>query len=155
MSGTLTPPKPRTESVSTQRSPLSVLRTEFDDLWNRVWNVKEDGWFTGVFSPNADLAETDNAFQLKMDIPGMQAKDIDIQVRGNQVTVSGQREEEKEEKGKSFHRIERRSGNFSRSLTLPCGINESEVAAEYNQGVLTVVLPKSNEAKAKRINVKS
>lgn len=154
MSGTLTPAKQREESVSTQRNPLAVLRSEFDDLWNRVWNIKEDGWFAGVFSPNADLTETDNTFQLKMDIPGMQAKDFDIQVRGNQVTVSGRREEEKEEKGKSFHRMERRSGNFSRSLSLPCGINESEVAAEYNQGVLTIVLPKCAEAKTKKINVK-
>jgi HSP20 family protein len=100
------------------------------------------------------LSESDNAFEIRVDIPGMEAKDIDVQVHGNTVTLSGQRKEEKEEKGKTFHRIERRSGSFSRTLTLPCAVNEDEVAADYTQGVLNVKLPKCEEAQSKRIAVK-
>ena len=85
--------------------------------------------------PALDLSETDTAIEVRMDLPGITAKDIDIQVSGNVLTVSGQRKEEKEEKGKTFHRVERRYGSFSRSVTLPCAVEESEVAAEYHDGV--------------------
>jgi len=70
-----------------------------------------------------------------MDIPGVKAKDIDIQVNGPMMTVTAQREEEREEKGRTFHRVERQCGCYSRTLTLPCQVNESEVAAEYHDGV--------------------
>jgi HSP20 family protein len=70
------------------------------------------------------------------------------------LTVAGERKEEKEEKGKTFHRVERLYGNFSRSVTLPCSVNEEEVAAEYKDGVLTIKLPKAEEAKAHKIKVK-
>jgi HSP20 family protein len=154
MSTTLTSPKHRTKSEAPKRATLSVIRSEMDELLSRIWNGCEDGWFSGAFSPAADLAETDNTYQVRMDIPGLTAADIDVQVRGNQITISGQRKEEKEEKGKTFHRIERKSGKFSRTLTLPANVNESEVAAEYNQGVLTVTLPKSEDAEMKKIDVK-
>lgn len=72
-----------------------------------------------LFAPALDVAEKDNCFELHMDIPGMETKDIDIQVQGNTVTVTGSRKEEKEEKGKTFYRIERLSGSFSRTVTLP------------------------------------
>jgi HSP20 family protein len=154
MTTTLTPSKPRVKNEAPRRDALSVIREEMDDLLSRIWNGTEDGWFSGVFAPAADLAETDNAYQVRIDIPGMNAGDIDVQVHGNLVTISGQRKEEKEEKGKTFHRIERRTGKFSRSLTLPCNVNENEAAADYTQGVLTVVLPKCEEAKTKKVSVK-
>jgi HSP20 family protein len=84
----------------------------------------------------------------------MDAKDINVQVHGNAVTISGERKEEKEEKGKTFHRMERRSGSFARTLTLPCEVNEDEVAAEYVQGVLMLTLPKCETAKVKKVAVK-
>jgi HSP20 family protein len=84
----------------------------------------------------------------------MNAADIYVSVRGNQLTISGHRKEEKEEKGKTLHRVERKSGKFSRTITLPASVNETEVAAEYNQGVLTVTLPKCEEAETKKISVK-
>jgi HSP20 family protein len=84
----------------------------------------------------------------------MAAKDFDIEVNGNIVTVRGERKEEKEEKGKTFHRVERRYGSFSRSMTLPCNVNEDEVAAEYASGVLTVTLPKREDTAPKKVSVK-
>jgi HSP20 family protein len=125
-----------------------------DDLMARFWDGEEQGWFASPFVPAADLIEGDNAYEIRLDIPGFEAKDIDVQVHGNSVTLSGQRKEEKEEKGKTYHRLERRSGSFSRTITLPCKVAEDEVAAEYIQGVLTVKLPKCEEAQSKKINVK-
>ena len=144
----------RADTPAAARNPFSLLRQEMDELISRFWDVEKDNWFTVPFSPSVDLSESTNAFELRMDIPGMDAKDIDVQVHGSTVTLSGQRKEEKEEKGKTFHRLERRSGSFSRTLTLPCEVNEGEVAAEYNQGVLTVKLPKCEEAKSKKVAVK-
>ena len=89
-----------------------------------------------------------------MDVPGMTAKDIDIHLNQNVLTVSGERVEEHEKKGRSFHRTERRMGCFSRSLTLPCPVIEDEVAAEYKDGVLTITLPKSKDSQARKIEVK-
>ena len=104
--------------------------------------------------PALDLVESDGAVEVKMDLPGMNAEDIDIQVNGNLLTISGERKEEKEEKGKSYHRIERRTGTFSRSVTLPCQIAEKTIDAKYENGTLTVSMPKSDEAKGHKIAVK-
>jgi HSP20 family protein len=136
------------------RDPLMALRNEFDELINRFWDGSQENWFSKEFFPSADLTETENAYEIRMDIPGMQAKDINVQVQGNVVTLSGERKEEKEEKGKTCHRIERHTGSFSRMMTLPSNVNEDEVAAEYTQGVLTVKLPKREDAKAKQVSVK-
>jgi Molecular chaperone (small heat shock protein) len=144
----------RTEVSALVRDPLGLFRDEMDDLMSRFWSGKQDGWLSGNFAPSCDLTEVENAFELRMDIPGMEPKDIDVQVHDNLVTISGERKEEKEEKGKTFRRVERRSGKFSRSLTLPCAINEDEVAAEYARGVLTLKLPKCDEAKCKKVSVK-
>lgn len=147
--------KSQTPVTATERNPLAALRQELDDLVSRFWEGdKMNQWFSAPFAPSADLVEEANAFEVRMDLPGMQAKDIQIQVEGNVMTVSGKREEEKEEKGKTYHRMERRSGSFSRSISLPCKVNPDEVAAEYTHGVLTVKLPKCDETPAKKIAVK-
>ncbi len=144
----------RSQVSALVRDPLDLFRNEMDDLMSRFWSGKQDGWLSGIFAPSLDLTESDNSFEVRVDIPGMESKDIDVQVHGNLVTISGERKEEKEEKGKTFHRVERRTGKFSRSLTLPCAINEDEVAADYAKGTLTVKLPKCDEAKCKKVAVK-
>jgi len=133
--------------------PWTLMRQEMNDLFANVWggSASMPG---GTFAPALDVVEKDNSFELHMDVPGLDAKDLDIQVQGNSVTVSGQRKSEKEEKGKTFHRIERRSGSFSRTITLPCTVSEKEVAAEYTNGVLNVVLPKCEKARPSKITVK-
>jgi HSP20 family protein len=137
-----------------RRDPFAALREEMNQLRSRMWGDEEEGWFAGALAPSVDLSETETAVEVRMDLPGVKPKDIDIQISGNVLTVSGQREEEKEEKGRTFHRVERSSGSFSRSLTLPTTVNESEIAAEYRDGVLTITLPKSEEAKPHKIKVK-
>jgi HSP20 family protein len=136
------------------REPFTALREEMNDLRSRLFGEGDGGWFTGPLVPALDLSETDNALEVRMDVPGITAKDIDIQINGNLLTVTGERAEEKEEKGKTFHRVERSYGNFSRSVTLPCVVNESEIAAEFQNGVLAIKLPKAEESKAHKIKVK-
>jgi HSP20 family protein len=134
---------------------LGDLREEVEELFSQAFGGDGGLWASERIIPSLDLAETDGAIEVRMDIPGMEAKDIDIQVNGNLLTISGERKEEKEEKGKTYHRVERRSGSFSRCVTLPCPVKEETVDAQYKNGILTVKLPKTEEAKAKKITVKS
>ena len=90
-----------------------------------------------------------------MDVPGLKPEEIEIQLNNGILTVSGERREEKEEKGKTFHRIERRHGSFSRSVTLPAAVAEDKVDAQCHDGVLTITLQKTEEAKSRKIKVKS
>ncbi len=158
MAGQLTPRRTEGRGALWRRDPFAVLRAEMDDLRSRFFGDEPEGWLSGLAPagtvPHLDLSETDTAVEVRMDIPGVKAKDIDIQINGQQLTVTAQREEEREEKGRTFHRVERQSGRYSRSISLPCQVNESEVAAEYHDGVLSITLPKTDESKAHKIKVK-
>ena len=133
--------------------PISTVRDEMEGLMTRAFGGEQ--WPFGRVAPSLDVAETDGAVEVRLDVPGVEPKEIDIQLHGNMLTVSGLRIEEKEEKGKTFHRIERSYGSFSRSITLPCTVDEGAVAAECRKGVLTVTLPKTEESKAQKIEVKN
>jgi HSP20 family protein len=124
-----------------------------DDLLSRFLGG-DDGWFSGRMSPMVDLSETDNAIELAVDLPGVDPDQVDIHLAGNALTIRGERKQEKEEKGRTYHRVERRKGSFARSITLPCAVVEDEVAAEYKDGVLTITLPKCQEARVRRIDIK-
>ncbi len=135
--------------------PFDGFQKEMDDLMKRFqadWNG--DG-LAPAFSPSVDISETDDALQIRMDVPGLKAEEINIEVSGNTIRVSGEHKEEKEEKGKTFHRIERRSGTFARALALPVPVKENQVNAECANGVLTINLPKVEAAKTQKIPVKA
>lgn len=146
--------EPRRLRTLFRRGPLESIREEMQDLISRTFGEEGDLWSVDRITPSLDLSESDNAVEVRMDIPGMEAKDIDIQVNANLLTVSGERKEEREEKGKTYHRVERRVGAFSRSVTLPCPVKEDAVDAQYKNGTLTIKLPKTEEAKARKITVK-
>jgi HSP20 family protein len=133
---------------------LQTLQDRLNEMMGRLWDEPRDEWMAGGIAAALDVAETDNAFELRLDAPAMNVADFDIDVNGHVVTVRGERKEEKEEKGKTWHRVERRTGAFARTITLPCNINADEVAAEYTGGVLTVKLPKTEAARPKKIAVK-
>ncbi len=152
MATTLTPP--RSQSQAKPRDSFSLLRKEMDDLISGFFGTSNPNWLSGASTPALDLVESDKSFTVKLDVPGMDAKDIQVQVDGGTLSVSGQHKEEKSMNDSTYHRMERRSGSFSRTITLPCKISEDEVAAEYTNGVLTLTLPKS-EAVAKKIKVKT
>jgi HSP20 family protein len=132
--------------------PIRSVREEMDELMTRAFG--EESWPFGPVAPSLDVAETNGAVEVRLDVPGVEPKEIDIQLNGNMLTVSGRRKEEKEEKDKTFHRVERRFGSFSRSITLPCPVKEEAIEAKYHDGVLTITMPKTEEAKAKKIEVK-
>jgi HSP20 family protein len=133
--------------------PFNMLRDEFDSMVSRLLSGEESSWTTGALDATLDLSETESAFEVRMDIPGVNAKDIDIQVNGNLLAVQAERKEETEEKGKTFHRVERKSGVFQRSVMLPTEVKADQIEARYDRGVLTMKLPKVESRKPKRIQV--
>ena len=106
------------------------------------------------WAPAVDVMETDEEFQIRAELPGVEKKDVKLSVENGVLLISGHREQEKEEKGKRYHRIERAYGNFARSFTVPEAVDSEKVTADFKNGLLTVRLPKSEKARPKSIEVK-
>ena len=107
------------------------------------------------FIPDFEVKETKDSFLFKADLPGVNEEDVEIGLTGNQLTVSGKREEEKREEGERFYAYERSYGSFSRSFTLPEGVDSEHIDAAMKDGVLTLRLPKRPEVQPKRIRLGS
>jgi HSP20 family protein len=103
--------------------------------------------------PAMDLVEGDDHFLLKADLPGLSEDEVSIEVQDNVLTISGERKSESERKEKGWYRLERSFGRFSRSLTLPEGINADAISANFDKGVLEVSIPKPEERKPRRISI--
>lgn len=106
-----------------------------------------------TFSPMFDVRETNDAFILQADVPGVMEKDIEISLTNNRLIINGKRESEAEVKGETYYRSERTWGSFSRSFTLPSDVDANKVTAEMKSGVLIVQLPKTGESMTKHIPV--
>lgn len=104
---------------------------------------------TGLITPDVDVTESDTEIRVSAELPGMEEKDIEVEMSGNRLTIRGEKTEEREQKEKDYHVSERRYGSFRRMLTLPDSVDAAKVAAEMKNGVLSVVLPKTAEAKAR------
>ena len=113
----------------------------------------EEALTTTSFAPPVDIYEDEHAFTLKLEVPGIDEKDIDVRVEGNTLTVHGERKIEKEEKEENFRRVELQYGSFTRSFTLPSSVDPAQVSANYDKGVLKINLAKKAEAKPKQIKV--
>ena len=136
---------------------LDSLSSRVDRLFNQPffgrWAFDNDG--VGVdWTPAVDVQETDAEFLVKADLPDVKKEDVKVDVADGVLNVRGERHHEKEEKGKRFHRIEREFGTFERRLSVPSGVDTTKIAAEFKDGVLSVHLPKSADAKPKSIDVK-
>ena len=103
--------------------------------------------------PAMDLVESEDHFVLKADLPGMSEADVSIEVRDNALTISGERKAEHEKRERGWYRVERSFGSFSRSLTLPDGIDPDAISANFDRGVLTVTIPKPEQRKPRRIQI--
>ena len=149
-------PSEQTCSFSTRlrQHPLLALRQEMEDLVRRFVGEGGDGWLTDRVPLEVDLSETNNEIDLSVDLPGVNPKEIDLRLAGGTLAISGKRELPSEEEGRTFHRIERRRGGFSRSITIPCPVDEDKVKAEYRDGVLIVTLAKTEESIGRKIKVK-
>jgi HSP20 family protein len=121
-----------------------------DDLALPDFWTTEKGWM-----PAFDVSETENEIVVKAELPGMDVQDIDIALTDGLLTIKGERKMEKEDKEENYHRIERQFGSFSRSLNLGTKVRADGIEAGYKDGILTVTLPKAEENKPKKIEVKS
>src|SRR6266496_5321031 len=113
----------------------------------------EEALTTTSFAPPVDIYEDEHTITLKLEVPGIDEKDIDVRIEGNTLSVHGERKIEKEEKEENFRRVERQYGSFTRSFTLPSSVDLTQVSAHYDKGVLKINLAKKAEAKPKQIKV--
>jgi HSP20 family protein len=130
--------------------------SSFQDEMNRVLDnfFNRESSYGADWKPVVDVAETENEIVVKAEIPGIDPKDIDISITGDKLTLKGEKKEEKENTGKCFHRVESSYGSFKRVITLPASVDVDKVTAEGKNGLLEITLPKKEESKAKKINVK-
>lgn len=148
-------------NFSKDLEPFSWLRREVDALFDNFWRSSRLQPSLNLYekelslTPDIDVSETDNEFIVVADLPGLEEKDIHVEINNNTLRISGEKKGDREEKGKNFHRVERLSGFFTRSIQLPLLINEENIEANFKNGVLTITLPKSADAKTKHIDVKT
>ena len=135
---------------------LVRFRDEMDDLFGQFFG---DRGLTaperGTYWPAMDIAEDKDSITVKAELPGMKADDINISVQGNTLSITGEKREEAEEKKDGYYRSERRFGSFRRDMVLPGDVAAGKVDAAYKDGVLTITLPKTEQAKAKTVKIKS
>jgi HSP20 family protein len=124
--------------------------TEFNRLFNSLWDQRA---VSQRWVPEMDLVETDEHYLLKADLPGMKQGDVAIEFNDGTLTISGERNAEYDRKEKGFFRLERSFGKFSRSLTLPDGVDPDKIRAGFQDGVLEVTIPKPEQRKPRRIEV--
>jgi HSP20 family protein len=144
------------------------FRSEMDRMFDRfgfpslrrIFDM-EPGWrpassFTFP-APAIDMSEDDKAYKISAELPGLDAKDIDVSVSGNTLVLKGEKRQEKEEKQQNYHLSERAYGSFQRAFELPASIDRNKISADFSKGVLTVTLPKTPEAQKeqKKIEIKS
>jgi HSP20 family protein len=152
--------------------PFETLRREvdrlFDDFGLGRWQSPtfarsssdlDPFWRTGISWPKApavDVAETDKAYEVTAELPGMDESNIEVKLADDVLTIKGEKKEEKEEKNKDYYVSERRFGSFQRSFTVPAGVDAGKIEANFKNGVLTITLPKSAQAQKseKKIEIK-
>jgi HSP20 family protein len=134
---------------------LGTLQNEMNRLFNTVFDAPSpgNGGTLRRWMPAMDLVETEDHFVLRADLPGMTEDDVKIELEDGTLTVSGERKAEHESKNEGYYRVERAFGSFSRSLTLPQGVDPESVTASFDNGVLEVRIPKPEERKPRRIEI--
>ena len=130
---------------------LNALQGEMNRLFNSFFD--DDARTSRRWVPAIDVLEREDSLVLKADLPGLREEDVNIEVRDNLLTLSGERKSEHEQNENGFYRVERAYGSFSRSLTLPDGVDTDKISASFDNGVLEITIPKPEERKPRRIEV--
>jgi len=133
---------------------LESFRREMDELFDQLLRGWDDGEQLPAFAPRANVAETDTHYEVTLDLPGLQPEEFNVELKENQLWITGERKQEREEKGKTYHRIERSWGQFRRVIPFPSPVNADKVEAEYKDGVLRVLVPKDEASQPRKITVK-
>jgi len=146
----------RTRSLFPASDRFTRFEEEMQEMMSRFF-PGEEGWMKPMagFTPKLDLVESEGAFEVTVDLPGMKPEEVNVELKNGQLWITGEMKEEKEEEGKTYHRVERHYGEFRRILPLPTAVKEDEIEAKFTEGVLKITVPKSEEAKAKHIEVKT
>jgi HSP20 family protein len=144
-------------TVLTRWDPFREFNT-LQDRMNRLYRDsfgegREEALTTSTFAPPVDVYEDEHNVTLKIEVPGIDEKDVDVRIENNVLTVHGERKFEKEEKEENYRRVERQYGSFTRSFTLPNTVDAEKVSANYEKGILKITLAKKAEAKPKQIKV--
>jgi HSP20 family protein len=137
---------------------LHTMQSEMNRLFNTFFDssTPSNGRGHAVarrWIPAMDVVEHDESFVLRADLPGLSEDDVKIEVEDNVLTISGERKSEHEQKGKGYHRVERAFGSFSRSLTLPEGVDADAIQASFENGVLAVQIPKPEQPKPRKVQI--
>ena len=134
---------------------LVMAQRDFDRLFREAFSpqVGETELSTRSWAPPVDIYETEDAIVLKAELPGVDSKDVEVRVEDNTLYLKGERKFEKEVKEQNYHRVERSYGSFARSFSLPNSISADKVKAEFKDGLLTLTMPKREEAKPKTIKI--
>ena len=133
---------------------LEAMSSRLNRLFDRSVIRPDEADGFAVWAPAVDVEETDKEYRIKADLPDVAKNDVKIGIEDGVLTIEGERKQEKEEKGKRYHRVERTYGKFVRRLTVPSDVAQGDVAADFKDGVLNVRLPKSPAAKPRAIDVK-
>jgi HSP20 family protein len=138
-------------------SGIVSLKHEMDRLFERFFEpwMGEEGQGGSEWSPRLDLSETKDAVIAKLDVPGLDSKDIQVSLQEGMLTIRGEKKQEKDEKDERLHRVERRYGTFVRTIQVPVRIDASKVTAAFKNGVLTITMPKVPEAKGATIPIRT
>ena len=142
--------------LATWPSDLFGIQREMNRMFDSMFRFDtrdEDTAFT-AWTPAVDIAEHDDEYVVKVELPGVNKDDVKITIESNVLTLRGEKKQEKETKKENHHRIERSYGSFQRSFTLPTTVKSDKIDAVYKDGVLQIALPKAEEAKPKQIEVK-
>lgn len=134
-------------------SELFDMQREINQLFDSFFH-KDRGDVASAWKPAVDIVEHDNEFVARVELPGVRKDDVKITMQNNVLTVRGEKRQEQKEKGTNYHRVERSYGSFQRSFTLPGSVKNDTIDAEFVNGILTIHLPKAEEAKAREIEVK-
>ncbi|MGC9367073.1 MAG: Hsp20/alpha crystallin family protein [bacterium] len=143
-----------------QHSPFYSLRDEmnkmFEDFFKDFDLNLPQSYSSAKFNPSVNVAEDKDKIEITAELPGMDEKDVELTLSENKLTISGEKKEEVKKEKENYHYLERKSGYFRRTIQLPVEINTEQAEAEFNKGVLKVILPKSKQAeKIKKIQIKS
>ena len=138
---------------------LLEIQNEMNQLLDRIFTrtgleEEREPAFLTAWNPNVDIKETQNEFVVQAELPGLKKKDVKITYKNGVLAIEGERKQEKEEKNKNYHRVERQFGKFYRAFQIPDRIKEDQIQAKFKDGVLTIRLPKVEEDKSKGIEVK-
>lgn len=135
--------------------PLARLERDFEQLMERFFGSREEGYAGRCgFVPAVNLAETESAYEVAVELPGVTRDEVRVELRRGELWISGEKQEEKEEAGKTLHRVEHCCGEFHRVIPLPGAVDEDKIEARCQDGVLRITLPKTEESQPKHIEVK-